>query len=339
MKPKCNETSTGESDNPIKTSLDRNGLLLENTGQRLTDDVVQALAARRHTHLETLEISHETDLTPEMLEEDSHSRLRLARTMADPNLDVVALKAELRDSAIKRNEKISDIVKDRIARRRVAVTDRTKWSDLYVAPPVDHSFWWAQTQPYVAPNTHAEFRDDGLLFWGGPSQHKYNGEMHTSFGAVALFALQPERFPTSPSGVILSSPHVELFGAVVGYAPDSDFIQGHGIAECKLFLRQTLFQMRFGPEGPVAVTIAEAQVIDDKWSLYLRDQGYSTHKPLPGFKLIPAVTYNQSQVSRNQLLAEIEVRFEIYLKPAGAFLWCDPSVLLRTFQWAPTPLP
>ena len=61
---------------------------------------------------------------------------------------------------------------------------------------------------------------------------------------------------------------------------------------------------------------------------------------MPGFKLIPAVTYAQSAIAPNELWAEIEVRFDIYLNCTGALVWCDPDVLFRCpFQWAPTPLP
>jgi len=53
----------------------------------------------------------------------------------------------------------------------------------------------------------------------------YDGEMHTSFGAVASFALQPKYFPTSPNGVFLLVPHVELFSAVVACA--ATFLNAH----------------------------------------------------------------------------------------------------------------
>jgi hypothetical protein len=53
----------------------------------------------------------------------------------------------------------------------------------------------------------------------------YDGEMHTSFGAVASFALQPKYFPTSPNGVFLPVPHVELFSAVVACA--ATFLNAH----------------------------------------------------------------------------------------------------------------
>jgi hypothetical protein len=163
--------------------------------------------------------------------------------------------------------------------------------------------------------------------------------MHTSFGAVASFALQPGRFGASASGRFLSSPHVELFGGVVAHAPDYDIIQGNGIAECELYLRQTIYQFGLSPTGPVPVMIAEAKG-HDPWRLYLKNTGYSRHADLPGFKLIPAVMYNQSQVApTNELWAEIEVRLDIYLNCTGALVWCDPNVLMRTFQWEPTPLP
>jgi hypothetical protein len=327
-------------DNSVEISLDRNGLVIENAAQRLTGEVAQALVARRSAHLDMLAVAHETDLTPEIRQESSELRRRVARTMMEPGLNFEGLDADLRDAAIKRSDQISTILKDRIARReRIWVTALPKWSDLFVAPPVDHSFWWAQTQSHVAPDTPADFRDDGLHFWGGPQVNNQNGEMHTSFGAVASFALQPERFPTSASGSFLSSPHVELFGGIVAFAPDHDLFQGDGHAAYDLFLRQTIFQWRFGPTGSVAVTIAEAKGYDAGHHLELINTGSSWHHDLPGFKLIPAVMYSQNQVAPNELWAEIEVRLDIYLKSAGAFVWCDPEVLVRTFQWAPTPLP
>lgn len=325
-------------DNPVKTSCDSNGLVIENAAQRLTAEVAQALVARRSAHLDMLAVAHENDLTPEMRRESSELRRRVARTTREPGLSFEGLDTDLRDAALKRSDQISTILKDRIARReRMWITAGLKWSDFFAAP-VDHSFWWAQTQPHVAPDTRSDFRDDGLHFLGGPKVNNYDGEMHTSFGAVASFALQPQRFPTSASGLFLSSPHVELFGGVVAYAPDWDLIQGNGIASCDLFLRQTIFQWRFGPTGPVAVPIAEAKGYDS-WRLYLKNTGFSRHADLPGFKLIPAVTYSQSQVAPNELWAEIEVRLDIYLNCTGALVWCDPDVLIRTFQWAPTPLP
>jgi hypothetical protein len=324
-------------DTRFKTSSDRDGLVIENAAQSLSDEEVGVLATRSRAHLEMLEIGHERDLTPEMRQRSAELRWRVSRGWGETGSDSEVLKAELRDVAIERGDQISTILQDRI-RRRAELWPGVKWSDQVVEAPVDHSFWWARTQAHVTPGMGWAFRDDGLHFWGGPKVNDYDGEMHTSFGAVASFALQPERFPTSPSGRFLSSPHVELFGGVVAHAPDEDLIQGNGIAECRLFLRQTLFQWGLGPSGPAPVMIGEAKDNDD-WRIYLKNTGYSQHAALPGFKLIPAVVYNGNQVAPSQLWAEIEVRLDIYLNCTGALVWCDPAVLLRTFQWAPTPLP
>ena len=324
------------ADSRVKTSCDSNGLIVENPANRPTGEVAQALAARRASYLETLAVEQQVDRTPEMRREAYELRRRVAGTTSEP---AGSLEAELRDAALRRSVQVSAMLKDRIALRdRISIVAGAKWGDQDFLPPVDHSFWWARTQPHVAPDTQADFRNDGLHFFGGPKVNNYDGEMHTSFGAVASVALQPAQFPTSPSGLFLSSPHVELLGGVVAFAPDWDLIQGDGIASCNLFLRQTIFQWGFGQNGPVPVMVAEAKG-NDGWHVYLKNTGYSRHLDLPGFKLIPAVTYRQDQLTPTDLWAEIEVRFDIYLNCTGALLWCDPEAVVRTFQWAPTPLP
>ncbi len=331
------QMTEGCMDTRVKTSCDSNGLVIENAGHRLTSEVAEALAGRRHAHLDMLAVANETDFTPEMRQQSSELRRRVISAFGETGRNIEGLESDLRDAALKRSDQISAVLKDRISKRE-RMWDAIKWSEFPIVQPVDNSFWWARTQCHVAPDTRADFRNDGLHFWGGPKVNNYDGEMHTSFGAVASFALQPARFPTSASGLFLSSPYVELFGGIVGFAPDWDLIQGNGIASCDLFLRQTIFQWGFGPSGPVPLTIAEAKG-NDAWHIYLKNTGYSRHLDLPGFKLIPAVTYNQSQVTPNELWAEIEVRLDIYLNCTGALVWCDPEVLLRTFQWAPQPLP
>ena len=327
-------------DSVVRATVHDDGLVLENPHQTLKDDVVRALDARRAAHLQGLAIAQEPDATPAMKQRASVLRRRVARPMETAGGDFERLDADLREFAITRSDQISEAIRDRIARRQQLITSKPpKWGEGVVAQPVDHSFWWARTRPHLAPGTQAGFRDDGLHFWGGPKVNDYDGEMHTSFGAVAAFALQPARFPTSPSGLFLSSPHVELFGGVVAYAPDWDLIQGNGIAECKLFLRQTIFQLGFGQSGPQAITLGEAQGYD-AWRIYLKNTGYSRNAAMPGFKLMPPVTYYQGQIiPTGELWAELEVRLDIYLNCTGALVWCDPDVLLRNFQWAPTPLP
>jgi hypothetical protein len=231
------------SEMPVRTSWSSNGLLIQNPAQRLTTDVADALQSRRATHVKTLAIEQESDRTPQMRREAYELRVGAARTLGQLGTDISKFEVELRDGALRRSEQIGEALKKKISKRETTmVSALSKWAEGIAIAPVDHSFWWAQTQPHLAPSMQSDFRDDGLHFWAGPKVNNYDGEMHTSFGAVASFALQPSRFPTSPSGVMLSSPHVELFGGVVAYAPDWDLIQGDGIASCQLYLRQTLFQ-------------------------------------------------------------------------------------------------
>lgn len=326
-----------ERPDDVKASRAADDLVIGNEGQPLPDEVAQALAGRRAAHLDRLAIEHEEDFPPELRRESSELRRRLAHTMGGQGF--AELEGALRDSAMRKSAAIADILKDRVERRKRAwATVAPSWGDLDVTiRPTDHSFWWAQTSAHVAPSTRAEFRNDGLHFWGGPKVNDYDGRMHTSLGAVASFTLQPDRFPVSPSGMFRSAPNVELLGGVLAYAPNWDLIQGDGVAECKLFLRQSIFQFTFGPNGPATKMVAEAQG-HDAWHILLKNTGFSRHLDMPGLKAVPEVTYNQAQVVPNDLRAEIEFRLDIFLNCTGASLWCDPEVLFRTFQWAPTPL-
>jgi len=248
--------------------------------------------------------------------------------------------AAWRAGAVENGDTIAEILRKRRARLEAMLKVGPNYSDLNVSParPTDHSFWWAETKSHGAVGTQSAFRDDGLHFWAGPKVNDWDGEMHTSLGAVASFTLQPDRFPTSPSGLFRSSPHMELFGGVVASAPDYDLLQGNGIAECKLFLRQTIFQFGFGQSGPEPRMIAEASGYNG-WRIYLKNTGHSERQDLPGYTPIPEVTYAASEVAPNDLFVEVEARLDIYLNCAGALVWCDPEVLMRTFQWEPTPLP
>jgi hypothetical protein len=325
-----------ERTDTVTTWRDADDLVIGNTNQRLPDDVAQALAGRRSTRLDLLKIEQEDDFSLELRQESSELRRRVAHTMAGDGF--AELDATLRDAAMRKSAAIAEILEDRITRRKRALTAAPKWRDLDLTiRPTDHSFWWAETNAHVAPSTRAEFRDDGLHFWGGPKVNDYDGRMHTSLGAVAHFILQPNRFPSSPSGMFRSSPHIELFGGVVAYAPNFDLIQGEGVAECKLFLRQSVFQLTFGPTGPATKMVAEAQG-HDAWHILLKNTGFSRHLNMPGFKPLTEVTYSQGQLAPNDLHAEIEFRLDIFLNCTGALVWCDPEVLFRTFQWAPTPV-
>lgn len=333
--PACNgQPANGH----VKTSSDSNGLIIENPAHPLTDEVADALDALRTSHLKALAVAQEPIVTSDMRRQASDLRLRTFRTLSGSNGDLEILKKELREGALKLSDQISTVYRDR-ARLDTLSLPIFRYDDPVIGlpKPIDHSFWWARTDATVAPNMRAVFQSDGLNFTGGALVRDYDGNMDTSFGAIAKFALQPDRFPDPPtSGVLRSSPHVELFGGIDAYAPDWDLIQGNGIAECGVFLRQTIFRFGISEHGPVAIVVAEATA-NDVIHIRLMNTGSNRRIAMPGFLALPSVTYNQKQIGPNELWAELEVRFNIHLNCTGASVLCDPRVLLRTFHWSPEP--
>jgi len=321
----------------VKISRDDDGWLIKNTAQPLKSEVAEALAARRRTHRDLLALDHEPVRTPKMRRESAELRRRL-NTMGVPRAEVDRLKADLRSAATKQSDHIKATLKDRRARReRLLAPEKHIQLGLGGTAPVDNSFWWAETQPFINCAGVANFVDEGTLrFITGLAVIPGDSKLG-SFGAVAYFSLQPERFPTSPSGVLSSAPHAELFGGIVLNTADGDLWNGDSKAQCALFLRQTILQWDFGPNGPVARIIAEASGYDYfPWKWFLVDTGGSTHEDCPGYTPIPPLTYNQSDIWPQDLWAQIEVRFDIYVR-SSAFVDSDNVVDLRYSQWAPVP--
>ncbi len=306
---------------------------IANPQHHLTPDIADALNARHRATREVMEFQNEIGRATEINEEYGKARLEVYRSAFEPlRIDIDKATNRLNDIREAYHAKTAESLLKLIdIKRRFSV----KLSDLVlnVPEPQDPSFWWARTDPFDTSGHTMAFRDDGLHIWGGPKIDKWNAERHENFGAIAKFAISPDRFPVSPSGSFISLPFVELFGGIVAFAPDWDLLQGHGIASCELFLRQTLYQWAFGMEGPVAKVVGEA-VSTGSWFIRLEDTGYSRTLALPGRQDIPSVSFNKSMLApADTLWADIEVRFDIHLKQAGALVWCDPEVLLRTFQW------
>jgi hypothetical protein len=215
-----------------------------------------------------------------------------------------------------------------------------KWSDYMhdqeQAPvaPIDHTFWWAETDPFIPGHMAANWGDDGLHFTGGPTHH--DGDLfNTNFGATAFFEIQRERLPTSSSGRFISTPHIELFGGLLGYTGDDDITTGDLWSKCWLHLRQTVLQFGLGPTGPSPIVLGNAETHDVL--IFEENADRSVHVNMPGLKLMPAVAFGGVNPA-SPLFAHLEVRFDIQLEGAGTLIWCDPEVLLRTFQWPLQPI-
>ena len=211
-----------------------------------------------------------------------------------------------------------------------------KYPSLILDPPapVDSTFWWARTDWSIPEHMWANWADDGLHFTGGPTHH--DGDLfNTSFGATALFGLAKERIPPSSSGRWISTPHVELFGGLLGYTGDDDIFTGDLWSKCWMHRRQTILQFQFGMGGSVPVIVGNAE--EHQVLIFEENAERSIHVNLPGFQLMPAVVIGGFN-SAYDLWAQVEVRFDIQLEGAGTLLWADPEVLFRAFQWPLQPL-
>jgi hypothetical protein len=307
-----------------------------NPEQRLPNEVVEAMEARTKAQYRLLSLENEFGRASELNQEYGNAQREMYVATLEP-LKVDAAKAfdRLKNVREAHNAKVATALKSVIeAKQRFTpgvVLEKIDWRA--VVEPQDHNFWWSHSNWHMAAGGSFQDRDDGLHFFGGPSVNNWNGERHESFGVVARFALSPNRWPTTASGRFVSRPFVELFGGVVAHAPMWDLLEGHGQANCELFLRHRLFQFGFGPTGPVESVRGEA-VESGTWHIRLQDLGASRNLGLPGHKDLPEISFAKGSLTpADTLWAELEIRFDIYIKSAGALVWCDPEVLVRTFQW------
>ncbi|AYC30980.1 hypothetical protein D3880_00635 [Pseudomonas cavernae] len=323
----------------INLCADLKGLILKNPEHPTTREEEEALASRREAQLESIALLNQGDFGEEDRGELLKSRIDVYKEALVPlGVNFDGLIGKLREGEKAYISGLEASIKRRKARWATLANDR--FSDLVFTVPtkVDPYFWWAETTPILMPRTEVQWRDDGMHVTGsGPKVDDRNGTISASVGAVARFALQPERIPESKSGRYLSSPHVELFGGLVLHAPDTDWFQITGVASCNLFLKQTIYKWLFGPPGSGPKIVAQQS--SGRQLLYLEEAGFSRHVEMPGFELIPAVSFtNQDFNNTVTLWADVEVRLDIRLRAAGALCWCDPEILLRHFQWPLQPI-
>jgi hypothetical protein len=199
-------------------------------------------------------------------------------------------------------------------------------------PPAakDTTFWWAETDGSVSDSSlfTANFDENGVLHFGG-GVGTFGGDLHMfSFGAVAIFELQWDRIPPSPSGWWRSAPFVELFGSITGRTDSgSGFLNlTDSWSKCSMFRRQTIRQFNkfLGTEVTLGHREEEEKLIDeenkDRW----------TPCSMPGFQWMPDVIFHFPIVGIS-IFAELEVRFDIQVED-GSFI-LDPEVSLHTVQW------
>ncbi|MCZ8099744.1 MAG: hypothetical protein O9972_17725 [Burkholderiales bacterium] len=210
-----------------------------------------------------------------------------------------------------------------------------------VPAPVDHSFWWASTE--WAPADEYEWgkfeiegtwRNGKVVFSGW--LYKTDGDLTSgSLRATAWFELQPARLPASPSGVLRSSPSIQIFGTVAGSTDGFDFWQpweGDKWCRCWLNVRQRLFQNGFG--GPIVLADrSEGRVLIDR-----QNDGGETRAVLPGALAMPVLDFRPVAVAES-VWASLEVRIDYQIEgDASSLRFYDQPIEIAFAQWVPSPV-
>jgi hypothetical protein len=198
------------------------------------------------------------------------------------------MQQKLRDVNTKKFNRVKEALSREAAIRRPF--ELGQWDSQPPRPePTDPTFWWANTNSWLSEGVSDVFRDDGLHFFGGVTHHSGNLRK-ASFGAVALFGLQADRIPKSPSGRWLSTPHVELFGGLLGYTGNSDIFTGDLWSKCCMHRDQQLYQVGFSQEGGVPTIVGQNH--EQETLIFEEDKDRSVHVDLRGFQLMPTVAIN-----------------------------------------------
>jgi hypothetical protein len=172
---------------------------VKNSQHRLAPNVVQALSSERTAHLKKIDLQNQSDLTPDIKKKFAESKRALYRKVTEPSgVDAEKVRAGLQDIFKEENDQIT------VARKGRNIAELLKDKYLYTeepkTEPIDHSFWWAESYAITGPGYSGRFENDGLNIWGMAKVNGHDEEMRTSFGAVALFAINPNRIPDSPTG-------------------------------------------------------------------------------------------------------------------------------------------
>lgn len=154
-------------------------------------------------------------------------------------------------------------------------------------PKVDGEFWYNTIDVFSTDGRIVnDFSPFGLHFRGGLSQDS-DDLYFASTGALTDYILDPWRTPFSSTGRYTSTPNVSLAGTIsafTGYwhpiwAADDKW------SKCWLHMRHIVLQ--FLPAG-VAIL---GERTDGRWLFFEENQGRIVNVPMPGFMLMPTVSY------------------------------------------------
>ncbi|GAA2463308.1 hypothetical protein [Streptomyces lavendulocolor] len=196
----------------------------------------------------------------------------------------------------------------------------------------DSEFWFSLTSSYAEDIYTSSNEPNGVHFKGKKTYD--DGDLaYFAFGAVFRYTLGPDRIPYSPSGQWRSHPFVDIQGSIsgntsVGFFPDGDFW-----SKCWMMKRQSLFQHTFAPPGvPPWLKIAES--IERKNLIFIEEWGGFDEVFFRGFESMPEITtFPHAVNTASEIMAELEVRFEIQLEGMAGLWIMGDSLIVQGDQW------
>ena len=307
---------------------------IDHPSRRMSDDV--AASFRKFSEQDDEELAHRQKLA------------ELSRPTKEERRELSDIYQSIAQIDVEQSRKLQDIDNRRVDRVREEVKERGAWlqKNLFNQPPgvlgnpegpsippaVDHTFWWAHTEINSSSSFDENFQNDGAHFFGGAFEH--DGDlMQQSFTFEALFELQPERIPESPSGRWLSTPHVELFGAFVWNTLRGPLDIPDTWAKVWMKRKQQIFQPGFGMDGPTTIVRGEAEEVQTL--LFEEDSSRHGRVAMPGFQFMPPVLV--TNVSRPEILsARLRIEFDIQVELGSVDM--DPHIIIHTLQWPLQPM-
>lgn len=312
------------------SNLSRLGVL-QNPNNPVSRDIALPLAAARAKNLAALKAAQAVTQAGRLIAEEKRA-LHRARAHA-LNVDLSAAREVVAQIDASRRHRLKPYISGDVP--ALGIYD-LPGIDFTPPAPVDHSFWWSETNFFSEHGLGTDFLQDGLHFFGSVS---YDGDPNLQFhaGATATFFLQPERRPPSPNNRFNSEPHIELFGNIQGSTGVYDWLLAADDkwCKCRLFLRQTAFQFSLGQFRTLAEGTRIDVLIDEE------NRSRTVNHALPGFVPMPPIQIRDSAPNLD-IIVDLEIHFDFELE-GDSFIGISPqnnsagSVLLRTFQWEPIP--
>jgi hypothetical protein len=240
---------------------------------------------------------------------------------------------KLRDIGIKRSHRVKEMI-DRRPGQRIHLPFPP--SDTAPREPAasDNTFWWANSSFETDTPKFVGRFTGGILTVTGGIREESGDLQYRSFWLTALFAIQPERIPVSPSRSWSSTPPIDIFGDWL-VSVGNVFGGGDQWVKCWMQRDQYLFQVGLG--GDIFVGRAH----EGETLVFEENSDANFHVYMKGSQLMPPVRFRDLNTI-NTLWCRLEVRFDFQTEGEGSLItiWNERYPLtIRPFQWPLVALP